>query len=308
MKGQNTMIREHLNIEEPESVLKQIEDFIRENMEKQHRDGCILGISGGLDSALTAYIAVRAVGKDNVLGLFMPERDTSKRTYDDANMLAKILGIQFKEVDIKPIVRKTGVYALQPPAFYVPRGLQEKYVYKKNRQYSKENEPTFLRMLKGGDGDPDIQKHMAYLNTKQRIRMTQIYFHAELNNLLVLGNLNKSEYMTGFFVKHGDSAADIQPLISFYKTQIRQLAKSVMVPDTIINKSPAPDLMPGMSDEEVLNISYNSLDGILAGLDIGMGHDTIAREVGVDKSKIAYVERLIELSEAYRDCPILDLK
>ncbi len=294
------MIRERLDIENPQEVLKGIEEFIRESVDKYNKDGCILGISGGLDSALTAYIAVRSVGKENVMGLFMPERDTSKTTYTDARMLSKILGISFKEVDIKAIIRKMGVYGLQPPAFYVPRGLQEKYVYNKNKKHSKENEPTFLRMLKGGDGDLDLQKHMAYLNTKQRIRMTYIYYYAELNNLLVLGSLNKSEYMTGFFVKHGDSATDVQPLIPFYKTQIRQLSKSMMVPDSIINKSPAPDLMPGMSDEDILNISYDSLDVILAGLEWGIDHDAIASEADADRSKIAYVERLIELSEPLR--------
>ncbi|HHW71527.1 MAG TPA: NAD(+) synthase [Clostridiales bacterium] len=304
------MIRERLNIENPQEILDQIEDFIKRSVSRYHKDGCILGISGGLDSALTAYIAVRAVGKENVMGLFMPERDTSKATYADARMLAKILGIPFNEINIKPVVRKMGVYSLQPPAFYVPRGLQEKYVYNKNKKHSKENEPTFLRMLKGGDGDPELQKHMAYLNTKQRIRMTYIYYYAELNNLLVLGNLNKSEYMTGFYVKYGDSASDIQPLIPFYKTQIIQLSKSMMVPDSIINKSPAPDLMPGMNDEEILNISYDSLDVILAGLDMGVDDETMASEAGVDKSNIAYVKRLIELSEVLRrdiDSPNIDL-
>lgn len=294
------MIRERLQIDSPQDVLGQIENFIRERVAKYHRDGCILGISGGLDSALTAYIAARAVGKENVMGLFMPERDTSKATYTDARMLSKILGICFKEIDIKPIIRKMGVYSLQPPAFYVPRGLQEKYVYNKNKKHSKENEPTFLRMLKGGDGDRELQKHMAYLNTKQRIRMTYIYYYAELNNLLVLGNLNKSEYMTGFYVKYGDSASDIQPLAPFYKSQIIQLSRSMMVPDSIINKSPAPDLMPGMNDEEILNISYDSLDVILVGLDMGVDDDTIANEAGVDKSNIAYVKRLIELSDVCR--------
>src|SRR5690606_1792497 len=147
------MIRERLQIDSPQDVLGQIENFIRERVAKYHRDGCILGISGGLDSALTAYIAARAVGKENVMGLFMPERDTSKATYTDARMLSKILGICFKEIDNKLIIRKKGVYIMQPPAIYGPSSHQKKNVYNKNKQKSKENEPTLLRKLKGGDED-----------------------------------------------------------------------------------------------------------------------------------------------------------
>jgi NAD+ synthase len=297
------MIKERLVIQNPHDTCKKLEDFIGTSMEKSHKAGCILGISGGLDSALVAYLAVRAVGKENVMGIFMPERDTSKKSYNDARMLADVLGISFKEIDIKPILRKIGVYGLEPPAFYVPRSFQEKYVYNKNKKLSRDNEPTFLRMLKGGEGDRELQKHIAYINTKHRIRMIYLYYYGEINNYMVLGTANKSEYMTGFFVKYGDAAADIQPLLPFYKTQIIELSKAIMLPDSIINKAPAPDLMPGMGDEDVLGISYESLDMAIAGLEWGLDEEKIAEEARCDISQIAYIKRLMELSSPLRELP-----
>lgn len=105
-------IKERLDIKDADDLCRQIEDFIRQSMVDWQRDGCILGISGGLDSALVAYLAVRAVGKSNVKALFLPERDSAKQTYDDARLVAQVLGISMEEIPLTPILKKIGAYGL----------------------------------------------------------------------------------------------------------------------------------------------------------------------------------------------------
>lgn len=297
------VIKERLDIKDADDLCRQIEDFIRQSMADWQRDGCILGISGGLDSALVAYLAVRAVGKSNVKALFLPERDSAKQTYDDARLVAQVLGISMEEIPLTPILKKIGTYGLEPSPLFIPRSIQERYVAQKYEQYAADGESTFLKTLKGGVDQPELQKHIAYFRIKHRLRMVLIYFHGEMHNRLVLGTCNKSEKMIGFFVKYGDSASDIDPIAGLYKTQVRQLARHLLVPDRIIDKAPTPDLMPGLTDEHAIDISYELLDMILMGIEMGMDHSAIAQETGTDPSTAAYVERLIQLSKHMREMP-----
>lgn len=296
-------IKERLEIADKEKVCCQIEDFIKNIMTDWQREGCILGISGGLDSALVAYLAVRAIGKANVQALFMPERDSSKQSYDDARLIAEILGLSMKEISLTPLLKKIGVYGLEPSPMFIPRSIQERYVTQKYHQYSTEEEPTFLKTLKGGIGQSDLQKHIAYYRIKHRLRMVLLYFYGEMNNLLILGTCNKSEKMTGFFVKYGDSASDIDPIADLYKTQVKQLARYLLIPDRIIDKAPTPDLMPGLTDEQAMRISYDKLDIVLMGLALFMDEQDIAQEAEVDPATIAYIKRLVQLSEHMRNLP-----
>lgn len=296
-------IKERLDIKDADDLCRQIEDFIRQSMADWQRDGCILGISGGLDSALVAYLAVRAVGKSNVKALFLPERDSAKQTYEDARLVAEILGISMEEISLTPLLKKIGAYALEPSPLFIPRRMQERYVTKKYKQFAADGESAFLKTLKGGVGQPELQKHIAYFRIKHRLRMGLIYFHGEKHNRLVLGTCNKSEKMIGFFVKYGDSASDVDPIGGLYKTQVRELARHLLVPDRIIDKAPTPDLMPGLTDEQAINIRYELLDMILMGIEMGMDRGAIAEEIGTDPSTVPYVERLIQLSKPMRELP-----
>ena len=134
--------------------------------------------------------------------------------------------------------------------------------------------------------------------------MVILYSYAERGNLLVAGTANKTEFLTGFFVKYGDSAADIMPLLPFYKTQVRQLAEFLHIPERVLSKAPSPDLIPGITDEFAMGISYEKLDLILLGLDMSMEMKDIAAGAGVKQETIEYVKELVGRSEHMRGSPL----
>jgi len=123
---------------------------------------------------------------------------------------------------------------------------------------------------------------------------------AELENLLVVGTCNRTELAVGFFVKHGDAAADVDPLAGLYKTQVRQLAAHLGVPPEIIARPPSPDLLPGLSDEFAIGMDYATLDRVLWQLEQGEEPDTIATTLGLDLAPVHYVQELTRCSAHMR--------
>jgi NAD+ synthase len=129
-------------------------------------------------------------------------------------------------------------------------------------------------------------------NLKARVRMTILYHHARKGNLLVVGTGNKSELLTGYFTKFGDGASDLNPLGDLYKTQVRALAKAVGVPARIIGKPPTAALWEGQTDEGELGISYDLLDGILLGIELGMGDGAVADAAGAPLREVVRIRAL----------------
>jgi len=119
----------------------------------------------------------------------------------------------------------------------------------------------------------------------------------------VVGTRNKTERMVGLFVKYGDAAADVAPLDGLYKTQVRQLAEFLGVPEPIRCKPPSPDLLPGLHDEDVLGISYEVLDAILWRLEQGQASENIAQALGLEKALVRYVEVLTHRARLQRAEP-----
>ena len=160
-------------------------------------------------------------------------------------------------------------------------------------------------LLSGMEGSSAaiIRRANAYYRMKHRLRMVELYSFAEHENRLVLGTANKTEMLTGFFVKYGDSAADIMPLQPLYKTQVKQLAEFLKVPKKIIDKAPSPDLLPGITDEFALGITYDKLDLILLGLEEKLEAKEIAG-IGVKAETIEYVKELIKRSGHMRGLPL----
>ncbi len=296
-------IAEGLKIKNPEKAISVITEFIRKNVKAFHREGAVIGVSGGIDSALGAFLTVKAIGNENVLALFLPERDSSKQSEQDARLVAEKLGIKLKKIDITPIVKATGAYGIVPSAFGIPRKVQEKYVINRYKAHQDEEETTFLKTLKGGEGSEEIRRGTAFHRIKHRIRMVMWYYYAELNNYIVIGNCNKSEKLTGYFVKYGDSGSDIDPIANLYKSQVKQLASYIGVPERIIEKAPSPDLLPGITDEFALQITYEKLDKILFGLEHDINEKEIMNQANASEREINYVKKLVELSAHMRNLP-----
>jgi len=208
----------------PETKDKIVE-FIRSSIHGSGASGAVIGLSGGIDSALTAYLTVEALGKDKVLGLMLPEKGISTQIdIDDALEIAEILGIDHNIIEILPVLSSFS------------RAL-----------------PVFDRNAKAANG-----------NLKARTRMCILYYHANLMNRMVVGTGNKTELLLGYFTKYGDGGVDIEPIGCLYKTQVRGLSRHMGVPACIIEKTPTAGLWPGQTDEAELGVTYEAADGILA--------------------------------------------
>lgn len=234
-------IKKALRID-PRNVKSKLTTFIKEKVERAGAKGVVIGLSGGLDSSTTASLCVKALGAGRVLGVSMPEAGvTDLRDMADARSVADKLGIDFRMVDITPAV--LGVRA---------------------------NLTDFK-----------ADALLPAANIKPRVRMTILYYYANLLNRLVVGCGNRSELRAGYFTKYGDGAADLLPLGCLYKTQVKQLASHLGVPKKIINKVPSAGLWKGQTDEAELGIPHEKIDMIYAGLDLGLKLGEIAKAVGV---------------------------
>ncbi len=292
----------------PEEVAGELMAFIRHAVDDFRRDGVIVGLSGGIDSAVVAALAVRAVTPQRVLGLILPELDSAPESKRLALDLARSLGIRHKVVSLSPVLALMGVYR-QVPLWLLPtRRLREKQVRQNLAQHGAllaEGETPFSAVMVGTRGmqGPWLNQGVAYHRVKGRLRMVSLYYHAELHNLLMAGTCNRTELAVGFFVKYGDGAADIAPLASLYKTQVRQLAAHLRVPEEIIVRPPSPDMLPGLTDEQAMGLEYTTLDRALWRLERGLSPEAIAAELDLPLARVHYIEMLAQRSAGLRAPP-----
>ena len=293
---------------DPVHVTRIIESFIIDKLDEFKRDGAIMGVSGGVDSALAATLLSRAIGPEKVLALLLPERDSSPSSKTDAQYILDRLHIKSQEVDLMPILTQVGIYNQVPLQFLGTRKIKETIVRQQHQQQVKAlGEQPFLAGLVGtrdlGAQKIIIDTGNAYARIKHRMRMVILYYYAELQNLMVVGTTNRSEAMTGFMVKWGDNVADIEPILPLYKTQVFQLAEHLGVDEKIRSKAPSPDLIPGIVDEYALGIDYLTLDKILWGIDQGMNTSQMAESYEVTQGQIKHVRELVRRSQHIRQLP-----
>ncbi|MHB1376899.1 MAG: NAD(+) synthase [Candidatus Humimicrobiaceae bacterium] len=288
-----------------EKSRKKIIEFIRKYAADLNKQGAVVGLSGGIDSALVLKLCVEALGPDNVIAVMLPERDSGAQNSIDAKKFASDLGVRIIYKKITNLLSLIGVYKLYPPTFFIKRSLIEKFVHQKRKDLSlRLQKDIFIANLEGGS-DKELSKGIAFYRIKHRIRSTILFYYSELNNYLLVGCANKSEWLTGFFVKYGDSIADIMPIISLYKTQVFALSKYLKIPDYILEKAPSPDLLPGLVDEEALGISYKKLDLILYGLEKGFSTGEIINISGATEEDIKRVSLYTKKSDYLRKSPII---
>jgi len=270
-------------------------NFIRSKIMQYGFEGAVIGISGGIDSAVAGKLLVEALEKKRVYGLLLPERDSSKTTIADSRLVCSFLGINYSLKPVTPLVRKLGVYRMKPPAILFPRKIQENY----SRSIWENNDAPYINDLKTA-GDSSYRKNLAYYRTKHRLRMVRLYFEAEKLGCAVIGTTNLTELLTGFYIKWGDDSSDIEPLMHLYKTEVFRLAQELCIPQKIIDKKPSPDIAPGITDEYALGMSYENLDRILEKIRTG---SSLSDENPEDVTR---VRNIISAAE-YRDIRNLNM-
>lgn len=277
-------------------VTGELETSIKESMEEMNREGVLLGLSGGLDSAVIACLCRRILPGEKILALIMPEKETSRENMEDAVNLAKHLNIKYHVIQLDRYLESANVKFPIPFLNYKLKSRLVRFFYRKMKERT--GETPYLTLLKGSRGysfKKYLNKGTANYRFKHRLRLTFLYQAAEETNSLAVGAANKTEYMTGFFVKFGiDHNADIMPILDLYKTQVKKLAQYLEVPEKIINKAPTPDMIPGITDELAFEIPYEDLDKILYAVE-----NNIPLE-GELKQKEDYVKTLIDRSAHMR--------
>jgi NAD+ synthase len=275
-----------------------IEAFIRESVLEAKRDGVVLGLSGGIDSCVLAHLASRAVGPENVLCVMLPDKHSSRVHKRHARMVIAQLGTRYRVESITSKLNKFGTYRMVPR--WVPRGL---VMHMFRDHMRKVGESSFSAGLVATT-DPWVARANAFYRVKHRMRMVVLYYVSDTQNLLVAGAANKTEHAIGLFIKFGcDSASDIMPIACLYKTQVRQIAAHVGVPQEIIDKPPSADLMPGITDEFVMGVTYETLDLVLLGLDLGLSLEEIVTVSGCDAAFPQQVQQWMDQSRHKREAP-----
>jgi NAD+ synthase len=266
-----------------EQTRREIEEFIRREVERWGYRGVLVGLSGGVDSAVAGALAVRGLGRAQVRGLILPERDSSRDTVRDARAVAAHLGVEARVYGISPLLRRMGVYRLVPPSRLFPRAIRERYARKR---FAGDSRDAYLEDLQNS-GTRAFLRGLAYYRSKHRVRTCVLYFEAEKLGYAVLGTTNRSEERTGFYVKWGDDARDLEPLMHLYKSEVYHLAESLALPERILSKPPSPDLVPGLTDEFAMGIPYGQLDRILMNIDSGV------EPAGEDPSQVKRVREIL---------------
>jgi len=243
-----------------ETVYQKLIDGIRDYFTRNNIKKAVIGLSGGIDSSLSAKLVADAIGKDNVHGLIMPLKGlSSEENIKDAVEFCTLNGIDYSLIYINDFL-----------------GEFEKLKWKQNK--------------------------IAEMNTASRIRAVILYNYANTHDALVIGTSNKTEILLGYFTKYGDGAVDIEVIGELFKTEERELARFLKIPDKIITKTPTAELYHGQTDEEELGISYDELDKILKLYVDGKSVEEIINN-GFDKKIVMDVIGRVKANEHKRNMP-----
>jgi NAD+ synthase len=252
-----------LNAEQAVQVLT---IFLRDEVRRTGLKQAVIGLSGGVDSALSTYLTVRALGRENVHVLLMPFRSSTPESVSDAMAVVQDLGISHETFGITPMA-----------------------------------EAFFSETEKAG-GEMD---RMRRGNVMARLRMIALYDRSQALGGLVIGTSNKTESLLGYTTLFGDNASAINPLGDLYKTQVWQLSKHLGVPDAIVSKPPSADLWPGQTDEAELGIAYHEVDELLFFMvDLRERDEALVRR-GFSQELIGRVREKVRRSQFKRRPPII---
>lgn len=289
---------------DPKAMLEDLSRKLREAVHTRlSRKGAVVAVSGGIDSSVCAALAVISLGKDRVVALSMPEKDSSPGSFTLSKELCDHLGIPMEISDIASTLEAIGCYRWRDDAIRsvfpdFGDGWKSKIVIAQNLLES-DRLNFFKLVVESPDGKRmerrlDIASYLqivAATSFKQRIRKTLEYFYADRLNYAVIGTPNRLEYDQGFFVKNGDGSADVKPIAHLYKSQVYELARHLRLPDSICNSSPTTDTysLPQGQDEFYFVLPYDKMDIILFGLNNGRTAAEVGREVDLQPGQVERV-------------------
>jgi len=303
----NTFSADSLRLDGAAAVRSITEGIRDQVLRRLRRRGAVIGLSGGIDSSVTAALCVAALGPSNVLAVLMPEKDSDPESARLGRLVADTHGIRHVVEDIAPALSAAGCYLRRDGAI---RELFPDYgpdwsckVVLSNALHGNRYSLTKL-VVQSPTGERKearmplaiYQAVVAATNMKQRTRKQLEYYHADRLNYAVAGTPNRLEYDQGFFVKNGDGAADFKPIAHLYKSQVYQLAEELGVPAEICRRPPTTDTwsMAQTQEEFYFALPYTQMDLCLYGLENGISAAEVARAEELTPEQVMLVWQDIE--------------
>jgi len=281
---------------------------IRDLVEGRGAAGAIVGLSGGLDSAVLASLAARALGAERVRAFFLGERDSEAASLDRAREIAAALGISLAERSLEAELREAGLY--QPAAMrFVARSARVNRAVARllGRLGGGSPYAWVLRRRAGAGRGPGriiyerwIRPVEAAAHARHRLRRAVLEAEAAARGLVLLGAANRSELMLGWYVTGGIDDVPDSPLLGLTKTRVRRLAAALDIPRSIRDAPPSPDMIPGITDELALGITYEAADRVLDAMDAGRDA-AAAIPHGLSRRDVARVRELHRLTAWMRE-------
>lgn len=296
-----------LRIDELRAV-EVIEAYLRNILAKDSASGVVLGLSGGLDSTVLATLAVRSLGKESVHARYLYDRDSDRELGRNARLVADSLGLELQAIDIEPAMQERGIYTPLVIAITSVFGFMTRFIHWSYRLIY--GETPYVTLLRAGSTESRAEEHQgsgfnlisrypgasqAAFSARHVYRRELLEQEASAQNWLLLGAGNRTEWLVGWFAVGGIDDVPIQPFIGLYKTQVRQLASFLGVPDRIQTQAPSPDMQKGLTDEFALGMSYSRIDIALDFLEGGMSEQEVVA-AGVGKEDVHWVRELKRLS------------
>ena len=285
--------------EETERAIKVLREIVLKRFKKR---GVVVALSGGIDSSVVGALCVRAFGKEHVLGLLMPEKDSSPDTLMLSSLIAESLEIETVHEDITNILEAVGCYRRRDEAIksVIPEyGPEYKCKIVLPGVLDDDKYRIFSVVVQSPDGKQTKVRltPSAYLgivaatNFKQRTRKMLEYYHADRLNYAVTGTPNRQEYDQGFFVKLGDGSADVKPIAHLYKLQVYQMAEFLGVPEEICNRPPTTDTysMQQSQEEFYFSVPYDKMDICMYGKNNGFAPEDVASAAGLTSEQVERV-------------------
>jgi NAD+ synthase len=263
-----------------------------------------VGISGGIDSSVVLALCVQAFGPERVVGVLLPEGESSPDSAQLAHLLADQFSVPTVTEDISEALRGAGCYRRRDEAMarIFPEYAHDwkAKIVLPGQLLEKDTLNVFYLTVTSPNGQEftkrlplrEYYQIVAASNFKQRTRMAMLYYHAELRNYAVIGTANKNEHDQGFFVKHGDGGVDVAPIVHLFKTQVYQLARYVGIPEEIQSRTPTSDTYSAGSTQEefFFRVPFAILDVIWFGYEHNVPAASIAQALDLT---VEQVERVI---------------
>jgi len=286
-------------------TLEGIKTYLRKVFNEQPANAVILGLSGGIDSCLLSAIAVETLGKHSVRAAYLYDQHSGHDLHRNARLVSDWLGIELEEKSIESDMRERGVYSSVDIRITSFSGPFNRFLHEVYRLVH--GESPFISSLRMGSVEASSEdvRNLGFqrigssieagFNSRHIYRRRFLEAEAKKRNYLLLGAANRTEWLTGWFVKGGVDDLPKQPLIGLYKTQIHQLAAFLKVPSEVQTAKPSPDMMKGITDEFALGAEYSHIDAVLDFLEGGVTKEEIIG-AGVTEKEIGLVEKMKRLS------------